>query len=65
MPEFILRINQSKIVDSDIVYALREAAKDIDKVFDLTDSHNQPIPPNHYPVRNNQGEKIGYFEVVI
>ena len=65
MPEFILRIKQSKIVDSDIVYALREAAKDIEKVFDLTDKHNQPIPPNHYPVRNNQGEKIGYFEVVI
>jgi hypothetical protein len=66
MSQFILKItlgNDAMQTDEDIVYALQEAAKDIHKCFDLFGSDGKPIPPNHYPVRDRNGNKVGYYEV--
>lgn len=66
MPRFILKIdlgNDAMRTDDDIVYALREAAQDIEKVFDLFTTDGVQMPPNHYPVRDRNGNKVGYYEV--
>jgi hypothetical protein len=66
MSQFILTIdigNEAMRTDEDIVYALKEAANDIHKCFDLFDCGGKPIHPNHYPVRDRNGNKVGHYEV--
>jgi hypothetical protein len=63
---FTLKINlgnDAMCSDEDIVYALKQAASDIHKCFDLFDCDGKPIHPNHYPVRDRNGNKVGYYEV--
>lgn len=67
MAKFILMIecgNEAMRTDEDIVYALKQAANDIHKCFDLFTCDGKPIHPNHYPVRDINGNKVGHFEVV-
>ncbi len=66
MPQFILTIdlgNGAMKTDEDIVYALKEAASDIHKCFDLFYCEGKPIYPNHYPVRDRNGNKVGHYGV--